>query len=439
MTTDERKQLREYVKKAQQLLKREPERLPTEEWDKAWPTIQETGIVPEEFRDRIGVTENIIFTDVVNGKNVKYPNGRIQKGYYDIVWENWNSECQKLRKEYHDVIHSAICLLISDPNYEESNMSFMEQLAYISSLPEIGTETDKIDFAVDKVSSNFFKVLEKTNDGQIGLMYPDPTDPTQRDPGKESILYEKRDMAAKQEKEKGIVVPLLYSLDFSDLPVPANIDAYDRRVYTAVGSLYVYGTHIMTIQQIYNAMGYSGRVGQSDIDNIRKSIEKFSVIRLHLDNTKEAEAYNYDKFVVTENLLYSRTVDAIRNGCIVHGAVQIIDEPVLQRYARMKNQITTFNVKILNSGLNKTQANLKLEDYFIERIAHMKRDLKKKHSYDGRMLFDTIYERAEITTKKQKQRAPAKIIKLLDHYTSKEGDEWIKGYKMDETGVTIIL
>ena len=66
----------------------------------------------------------------------------------------------------------------------------------------------------------------------------------------------------------------------------------------------------------------------------------------------------------------------------------------------------------------------------LERISHM-----KKSSVRKRMLLATIYENANIKTIKQKQRAPEKIKKLLEHYKE---NGFIKGYRFDDKGVTII-
>ena len=72
----------------------------------------------------------------------------------------------------------------------------------------------------------------------------------------------------------------------------------------------------------------------------------------------------------------------------------------------------------------------------IYRIARIKNGKQK-----NKILLSTIYENSGITTIKQKQRAPAKIKQLLDHYV-KCG--FIKGYspeKLDDLkkidGVTI--
>ncbi len=76
---------------------------------------------------------------------------------------------------------------------------------------------------------------------------------------------------------------------------------------------------------------------------------------------------------------------------------------------------------------------MQIDDYLLVRIGHMK---SGKGKAPRKMLFSTIYDRCNIKTKKQKQRAPQKIRVYLDHY-KKCG--WIKGYTEGKDGITIQL
>lgn len=95
--------LQEYMQAMDEIAQREPQRLPAEIWDKVWPDIQRTGQVPAEYRDRIGVNQ---ITDKATGET--------RPGYYDIVWERWNSESVQLNEKYHDVIIKALRYALSN-------------------------------------------------------------------------------------------------------------------------------------------------------------------------------------------------------------------------------------------------------------------------------------------------------------------------------------
>ncbi len=94
LTKKDIKQLQDYLAELNEIQQREPERLPTAVWDEVWPQIQSTGEVPAEYTDRIGVNEITV-------------KGKPSKGYYDIVWEQWNSEKAAVEKKYHDLIIKA--------------------------------------------------------------------------------------------------------------------------------------------------------------------------------------------------------------------------------------------------------------------------------------------------------------------------------------------
>ena len=152
---------------------------------------------------------------------------------------------------------------------------------------------------------------------------------------------------------------------------------------------------------------------------------------LYLNNESEAAQYDYPKFVYDASLLPMERVTAYStdNGQIIDAAIHLFREPPLMTFARERKQCTTIRLKLLNSPLNKTAANMELEDYLIEQIARI-----KKGSRSNKMLYKTIYENTNITEKKQRQRAPAKIEKLLAHY---KACEYIKGFRTTKDGITI--
>ena len=91
-------------------------------------------------------------------------------------------------------------------------------------------------------------------------------------------------------------------------------------------------------------------------------------------------------------------------------------------FAKQRKQITTITVKVLQSPISKTDANLLIDDYLIERIGRAKRS-----GQSCKILYETLYEHAQITTKMQRTRAPEKIKTYLEHY---KACGMIAGYKM---------
>ena len=227
-------------------------------------------------------------------------------------------------------------------------------------------------------------------------------------------------------------IDILYSLDFSKLEnvsITRKLEPYDKRVYLAIAATFNQGHDVMSYQQIYNGMGYKGRMGASDIKKINTSISKMSGAHLYIDNLAESNAYKYDRFKYDGALLPMERIQAIVNGQTADAVIHIFREPPMVSFARERKQITTVDIKLLDTPLNKTNDNIELEDYLIEEIARI-----KKGSRSNKMLYKTIYENTNIKTAKQKQRAPKKIKRLLDHY---KDCKYIKAYKEVKDGIAI--
>ena len=418
LTSEEIKELKEYLQLLDELSAKEPARLSGAEWDELTPKIRKTGKVPEEYAGKIGV--RVIVDDITEEKHFDY---------YDIAWEEWHEKIFNLNCNYNSIVKKALTWFLFRSELEErstisekgggsiagilnalinaiENNDSEEVRALIPAIKSHRLE--RLDFPLDKVNSNVWKLLEETTNGQL----------------KYNIGVEK-----KGSKEH---LNIVYSIDFNNenVSLSKKLDPYDKRVYYGLAGFYNKGTDVITLQQIYNAMGYKGRAGAADLKRINDSITKMHTAQIVVDNKQEAQAYKYPHFRYDGSLLPMERMQEIEvNGQIARGAVHLFREPPLVSFARERNQITTISVKLLTTPLSKTNANLALEDYFIEQISHMKHGAISK-----KMLFDTIYKKAGITTKMQKQRAPEKITTLLGYY--KECG-FIKDFRMSKDGITI--
>lgn len=270
-----------------------------------------------------------------------------------------------------------------------------------------GRKAKRMDFPIDKVNSNVWKFLEVDQHGQI------------------CIAVEKR--ASKKP------LNIYYSINFDalDVSVSKKLTPFDKRVYIAVSALYRAGNKLISFSQIHLAMGYTTRPAKTDIDRIRKSIYKMRRAIVYLNNDEEAAVYKYDKVVIDGPLLPSFMKSGFINGKQVDEALGLICEPPLINFARGRKQITTIERKLLETPVSKTDQNLMIEDYLLERIAHAKTGRQPT-----KILFSTLYEEAKLSTGKQQQRAGEKIEKILNHYV-KCGH--ISDFEMNEDGIRIKL
>ena len=278
---------------------------------------------------------------------------------------------------------------------------------------------EKIEYPLDKPNSIIWNLLEKDTAGQISF-----------------------EMATDKDKRKGLALPAYYAINFDDLggnmQITKRLLPFDKRVYIAVSALFNAGNNVITLSQIYYAMGYTGNPGTKDLTKINEAITKMTTARIFFDNEQEAASYkNYNHFRYDGSLLPLERGTAIINGQLADAAIHIFREPPLITFAKQRRQITTVDVKLLQSPVSKTDANLLIDDYLIERIGKAKNG--KSHSC--RILFDTLYKRTGIpdkpktnTEKSARRRAPDKIKKYLTHY-QKEG--FITRFTMEKDGITV--
>ena len=167
-------------------------------------------------------------------------------------------------------------------------------------------------------------------------------------------------------------------------------------------------------------------------DRIIESIETMSRAIVSIDTTEENKIYpRLDKIVWESQLLHIEKVKGYSRGQITDYAIRIIETPKLYLFAKQRNQITSAPLELFESPISKTEANLSLEDYIFPRIARMRNSTKISRT----ILIETVCQKCNITTKKQRQRLPGKIEKYLKHYVSVG---WIKAYKLTDKSIEIV-
>ena len=277
----------------------------------------------------------------------------------------------------------------------------------------IAKKTENIIYPLDKINANVWNLLEEDTHGQIFFNLA-PTG-TKRD----NILA-------------------TYSINFDglqDVEIIKRLTPFDKRVYVAAGAVWNAGNDVTTLSQIHYAMGNTNKKPAThQLQKINDSLTKMQNAVITLDNRLEAEALKgRDHFQYDGYLLPFERVTRIVNGQVTDAAVHLFREPPLLSFAKQRKQVTTIGVKLLQSPASKTDANLLIEDYLIDRISRAKKSAEKSKARvkSHKIRYETLYKHAEITTPKQKRRAPEKIETYLKYY-KQEG--FITHYKMDSNG-----
>ena len=280
----------------------------------------------------------------------------------------------------------------------------------------IAKRAEIVEYPLDKPNSKIWNLLEKDTKGQISF-----------------------NMAPHGSGQK---IPAYYAIDFEalhDVKITKRLLPFDKRVYIAISALFNAGNNVITLSQIYYAMGNTGTPGLQDYEKINDTITKLTSARIYFDNKAEAETLKgYARFKYDGSLLPVERGTAVINGKLSDAAIHIFREPPLITFAKQRKQITTIDIKLLQSPISKTDGNLLIDDYLIERISKA-----KGKGNSCRILKATIYKAVGIsehpktnTEKSAKQRAPGKIKKYLTHYKKQD---FIKDFSEDADGYTIRL
>ncbi len=330
-------------------------------------------------------------------------------------WDAWNKQCVNLTNQYKELIKKALLFGLGDmtdiaPQSVAAILSAIlsaDQTEQKGHIPKTtARRAELIEYPLDKINSQIWSLLEKDTKGQIALK------------------------AEKTGSKKELNI--YYSINFDELgegiTITRRLTPFDKRVYIAISALFNAGNNVITLTQIYFAMGYTGKPGKSNLERINSTISKMTGAKIYVNNEQEAAAYKYNKFVYDGSLLPLERGTAIVNGQLSEAAIHIFREPPIITFAKQRKQVTTIDVKLLQSPISKTDTNLLIDDYLIERISRA-----KKGKQPRRILWKTIYDKVGITTSKQKQRTPDKIKRYLTHY-QKCG--MIENFSLDRDGIT---
>lgn len=301
--------------------------------------------------------------------------------------------------------------------FEETEEAIAEIEQAAEELPRIiSNPADLVNYPLDKPNAYIWNLLASADpNGQIALDI-DTTSEKDRKKGKEAIIK----------------FGLLFDEEAMDnVRLTKQLTPFDKRVYIAAAALHNAGNHIMTATQIHKMMGNRRQPKTEQLEKIHASLNKMRAATVYIDTSKEVQVNKgYSKFVYDGSLIEFRRISAYINNTWTDAAIMLLAEPPLITFAKNRRQITAVPRLLLESPVSKTNANLMIDDYLIERISHMKNNPKLSR----KMLFSKIYERCQVKTKLQRSRAPEKIRRYLDYY---QQCGFINGYSEDKDGVSI--
>lgn len=254
-------------------------------------------------------------------------------------------------------------------------------------------------------------------------------------------------VAGKGKSTVTTVCVLTYEGDNVKLTGKQSFTEYDRNVYNAVTSLFVYGdeSHIVTPAMVYRAMVNMTETespGPQQIGAVTRSLDKMRFIRARVDCTEELKrrGASIDGEQITGGMIdtYLLTAEAltVETGSKKVKAYRIVKTPILYEYSRLVKQVLTIPAKLLDvkedgQRVKNTEQRIAIKGYLLRRIEVMKGKTKQSN----RILFDAIYSAAgeENPNDMEKKRIREYVFTALDYW---QEQDYIKSYTLLRNGTT---
>ena len=267
--------------------------------------------------------------------------------------------------------------------YEENKQSKKTAENQIVKIPHTKQfrKLDKFDYLTDQISTGIF-------DGEINI---------------ETIMFSA-------------------FVDFENLDgvkLSKKLSSYEKFVWHTCVNLIIQDDHdILTLEQIYKAMGNNGKPNNTIKTEILEAIENMSKVRVTVDVPVNSELYpELDQFKGTFQLLATNTKQALSRGQIAKNSIQILEKPQLFYFAKAINQVCSFPATVLEVPVSKTKANITLLNFLLQKISKMKlNDFSQKE-----ILLNEMYVQCNIDDKFKRSRLIKEnggtLRKMLDHFT----------------------
>lgn len=297
--------------------------------------------------------------------------------------------------------------------------------------PEILNEVKQIEAISAIVPKTHISPVDKISNLTFGV-----------NPDKPQLLFDETvliNVSKKQTKEENQVlihVGLMLD-DKNDVKGIEKFTQYDHAVHDAVCTLWDSGNKYMTPTMIYHSMtGYKDkRITDKHFNAITDSIERLRRIMIKINASNEMNAYNQlkEQFYEDYALPMAKYGTVKLNGEIVHAYI-LHSEPVLLKYAKGKNQISSVPITLLNTPINKTEENIVLQDYLLFRVNAMKNN---KNNMSNIIRYEKIYDKIknnnnnESLTKQKKEKIRDSLKVIFDDWVKKD---FIKDYEEKKKG-----
>lgn len=190
----------------------------------------------------------------------------------------------------------------------------------------------------------------------------------------------------------------------------------DKEVHDAVVSLYAAGNKVFSPAMVYRTMAGKSDgafVPQEKLREIIASIHKCMSSIITIDASEEASIYGLEA-IYSQNLIYAKSVTLKTKGWEV-SAFMLLDEPVLYKYAKLKRQVFSVPLRVLDSPPSKTNDIIVLQGYLVRIVESLRRPGSKQSPV---VLYQTLYELldCQAAPKQKLQRVRDNVKTVLNYW-----------------------
>lgn len=210
-----------------------------------------------------------------------------------------------------------------------------------------------------------------------------------------------------------------------------SLSTYDKSIINGVTSLLESGNTVFSIPMLYHAM--TGKpnptVDEQLSEEIGGKLEKMRRMILSIDLTEENRAryltdsegnpLKVEDLAIEGYLLPLNKMSGTVNGRPTE-VYQMIQPPPLYTYSKMKRQLASAPITLLNAPVNNNSTTIPLKTYLLQRIELMKN--RNNNIISNKILYETIYSElgAASANKTRKMRIRTYTTTILSYFIEQE-------------------
>lgn len=222
-----------------------------------------------------------------------------------------------------------------------------------------------------------------------------------------------------------------FSYEGIDILTKKDFNLFDQEVHDAVVSLYLAENTFISPAMVYRAMTgktESQYIHPRKLHEIEESIDKCMFSKLSIDASEEAAAYGYEQAIYSGALLSAEKVSVQMGGNRVT-AYKLLTEPLLYRYAKTCKQVSSVDIKLLDTPVTKTNDIIVLQGYLLRKIEAMKSDRRCLRT----IAYSDIYEILNMSKEQRVQliRVREYVKEILNFWVEKK---YISSYEIIMNG-----